>query len=120
MLSHLKLPWTGAKVSLLPRDREEFSHLVAARNSTVRRLEEIETEVRERARALGSDAHTISLWQGALIAGRKPEIDALAAAGRSQDEMLRAFAAERGFSSAERLAKVCRLPSPSAGLGRTS
>lgn len=120
MLGNLRLPWPTAKVSLLPRDREEFGHLVAARNATIKRLGEIEAEVRERAAALGSDPHTVGLWQGALIAGRKPEIDALAAAGRSQDDMLQAFAAERGFSSAERLAKVCGLPSPTALLGRSA
>ena len=117
MFERIKFPWDGPKFALLPRDREQFGHLVAARNSTVQRLAEIEVEVRAQAEARGGDRHAISLWHGALIAGRMPEIDALAAEGRGQDEELRAFAVERGFSSPERLAKVCGLPSPSA-MGR--
>lgn len=113
-----KVPWRAPSVALLPADQQAFTQLVQARNATALQLNEIEADVRQRAASLGADAHSRTLWQGAKIAGRKPEIDSLASAGREQDAKLAEFAAVRGFSSAERLAKVCGLPSPAPTLRR--
>lgn len=100
-------------VALSGSDRDAFSALAQARNSYVEQITAIEAAITQQADMRGHDKSSRALWRDALRAGRAPEIDALAQAGQSQQEALQAFAQERGFSSAERMAKVCGLPSPS-------
>lgn len=100
-------------IAVLPHDRDEFLALAEARNACVAQLDAIEAEIAQQAQTRGHDTASRGLWLHALRVGRGPEIDALAEAGKAHQEALQAFAQARGFSSAERMARVCNLPSPS-------
>ncbi len=100
-------------VTVSPGELDEFAALVAARNACVAQLDAIEAEITQQAQTRAHDSASLGLWLHALRVGRGPEIDALAQAGQTRQEALQAFARERGFSSPERMAKVCGLPSPS-------
>lgn len=110
------LPWRtssrAAAIALLPADRAQFAQLAEARNATVAKIGNIEAQVKAQAANRSASPRDLALWTESLLAGREAEILQLAAEGRRQQEALSDFAKARGFTSPERMAAVCGLPSP--------
>lgn len=105
-------------VALLPLQREKFCKLVAALRETLAAIGAIEEEVRDQVLAYGvADQASRELWKTALLVGREAEIAPLRERGQLEQRELEAFSQCLGFSSSERLAYLCGLPSPLAKEG---